>query len=182
MGRPWIPGASHRVLPNRLLGLVNRHQRRELTGPLWLKASCRVARHVRTDDEVGNVVPKERSRHVLNQDLAGLLIKAGALFRIYGCIALVGERVQFFVAVRDTLSERGITGPVDAEPVLRVWVVLVPAAKIQGLRVSCVVLAKRDQRRAVDRLDIELDPENVPDLAREPFSFFDATGNLAIDR
>ena len=166
-----------------LLGLVDRHQRASVPGPLNLAGGRGVASDGRIDDEDAEsgcrgTDPARRRRE------SGRPARRSvhALVGIDRRVALLGQRVELLVAVADALGECGVAGPEDAEPVLRVGVVLVSSRRNRGAAGWVVdILAQGDQGRAVSRLDASARRRECRESRRRSTpTCFGSTGNVAV--
>src|SRR5215213_2871931 len=107
-----------------LARFVDGHERGKLTGPLGLGCCRCIASDIRADYEHRSDVEDEWTGLVVDEDLTGLLVVGHALFRVDCGVAELCQPVEFFVAVATVLRETRITCPEDAEPVLRVLIIL----------------------------------------------------------
>src|SRR5215212_5792286 len=108
--------------------LVDAHRGGEGAGPLGFARGGRNAGHVRLDQGAAGGVEQERSRHVVNQDLLGLLVVGQPLLGINRSVAKPGESVELLITVASRLRKGRVAGPKDAQPVLRVRVILEPGS------------------------------------------------------
>ncbi|MCD6059213.1 MAG: hypothetical protein K0Q89_2743 [Thermomicrobiales bacterium] len=148
----------------RRLALGDRHQRGDAARPLDLARSGCVAGNGWIDQEDARGVEQEDPWHVVDQQLTRLLVVRQAFRRIDGHVTKLGQLVELLVAVAEGI-ETGLTGPEDADPVLRVGVVLVPAAEVDQLRMRRRILAQGRERGPLHRFDGELHAQNVADFS-----------------
>ncbi len=99
----------------------------------------------------------------------GLLVGGNARGRVRLAVALVDQPVELLVAVADAEREAGVAAPVDAQPVLRVRVVLVPVVD-RELRVGGRIAAQAGEGGALGRLEGQLDAEDLSVLPGDPLS------------
>ena len=96
-----------------------------------------------------------------------MLVVRQAFRRIDRRVAELGQLVELLIAVAEGV-ETGVAGPEDAEPVLRVGIVLIPAAEVDKLRVRRRILAQGRECRSLHRFNGELDAQDVADLSGNP--------------